>query len=221
MTESPVNIKQAGVSKWSMVDIDGMAAYASNDGIVVIDGGQATLAFSEQFFTRDVWRARCAAGFSTMRFAAWDGRLIVWSSTNAFTPFMVRLDEAKGAMTDIPGLVAGCSYVSPVGDQLYYARSNVVYQFAGGSDTGAAWTSREIVLAAPANFGIAQAICSGAWSVSFLADGVIKHTKVLTGNATFRLPAGFESDRWKISISGNGRFRELRVATTVEELKKM
>lgn len=221
MTESKINAAQAGVSKWAVAEIDGLAAYASNDGIVVIDGTQATLGYSEQFFTRDVWRARYGAGLASMRFAVWDGWLAVYSSVAAFTPFLIRLDEAKGSMTDIPGMVAACSFVSPLSDQFYYARSNQLWQFAGGSDATASWRSREIVLNGPVNFGIAQAVCEGSWSVSFIADGVVRHTRALTGNATFRLPSGFKSDRWKVALSGTGRFRELRVAESARELGKI
>lgn len=218
MTESKINSPQAGVSKWAMADVMGMLAYASHDGIVVIDGNQATLAFSDPFFTRDVWRARCGAGLASMRFAVWDGRLVVYSSAAAFTPFLIRLDEARGAMTDLPGLAAACSFVSPLSDQCYVVRGNALYQFAGGSDTPASWQSREIVFNAPLNFGIAQAVCEGSWSVSVIADGVVRHTQALIGNQTFRLPSGFKSARWKVAIAGVGRFRELRIAETPHEL---
>ena len=226
MTDSKINSPQAGVSKWSMADVGGMLAYASNDGIVVAEGGQTTLDYSEQFFTRDVWRARYGAGLATMRFAVWDGRLLVYSSGAAFTPFLIRLDEAKGAMSDIPDLIAGCSFVSPLSDQCYYARGNLLYQFAGGSDVAASWQSREMVLNSPVNFGVAQAVCEGSWELKFYAKikvgavmvSTLMYTKTLTVDETFRLPGGFKSDRWKVALSGTGRFRELRVAETVKEL---
>lgn len=218
MTERKINSAQAGVSKWAMADVMGMIAYASHDGIVVIDGSQATLGYSEQFFTRDVWRARYGAGLSSMRFAVWDGRLVVYSSANAFAAFMIDLDEAKGALTDLPNLDAKCSFVSPMSDQFYYASGNRLFQFGGGSDVEACWRSREIVLNSPVNFGIAQALCEGEWTVSLMADGVVKHTEALTGAKIFRLPSGFLSARWMVTITGTGRFRELRVAGSAPEL---
>ena len=81
----------------------------------------------------------------------------------------------------------------------------------------------------PVNFGAAQALVEGSWSVEFWAyvknkntnafEWQLKHTEALaTGLTTFRLPGGFESDRYKVKITGAGRFRELRVAQTAREL---
>lgn len=226
MTETKLKTPQAGVSKWSLADVGGMIAYASNDGIVVVEGGQATLAYSEQFFTRDVWRNLYRSGFSTMRFSVWDGRLIVYSSTAAFTPFMIRLDEAKGAMTELPGFTAACSFVSPLSDQCYYAKGNALYQFAVGADQSATWQSREMHFNKPINFGFAQVVGTGNWTVEFYSNNkngalVLRSSKVVAGSADFRLPSGFLSDRWQIKVTGSGRMRELRVAQTAGELKVM
>lgn len=222
MTYSVLNIQQAGASKWALADLGGQIVYASHDGIVAFDGGLPTMAFSDNYFTRDVWRQRYAAGLATMRFAVWDGRLIVFSSENAFTPFMIGLDEAKGAMTELPGLVAQSAFVSPVADQCYIVNGASLARVAAGPQMEATWTSRTFVLNGPCNYSVAQAICSGNWSVSFYADGELKHTQSnLDGNTTFRLPDGFLSDRWQVSITGTGRFRELRVAESAQEMKAM
>jgi hypothetical protein len=222
MTYSKLNIQQAGVSKWALADVGGQIVYASHDGIVAFDGGLPTMTFSDNYFTRDVWRARYAAGLATMRFAVWDGRLLVYSSAAAFTPFMISLDEARGAMTELPGLVAQCSFVSPVADQCFIVNGADLRRFAGGPALTASWTSRTFVLNAPCNFSVAQAVCSGSWTVRFYADGVLRHTQAgLSGNVTFRLPSGFLSDRWQFAIQGTGAFRELRVAETAADLKAM
>lgn len=222
MTYSVLNIQQAGASKWSLADIGGQIVYASHDGIVAFDGGLPTMDFSDNYFTRDVWRARYAGGLASMRFAVWDGRLIVYSSVAAFTPFMIGLDEARGAMTELPGLAAQCSFVSPVADQCFIAVGPDLRRFAAGPALQATWTSRTFVLNGPCNYSVAQAVCSGDWTIRFYADGVLRHTQSgLGGNTTFRLPGGFLSDRWQISISGSGAFRELRLADTAADLKAL
>lgn len=230
MTETKIKASQAGVSKWAMADLGGVLLYASNDGIVAVEGNQAVLTYSEQYFTRDVWRNLYSGGFSTMRFMVWDGRLVVYSSTAAFTPFMIRLDEAKGAMTELPALIANCDFVSPLSDQSYFITGNQLYQFAGGTDLQAIWMGPEMEFRVPSNFGMAQALVEGAWSIEFWAlekvGGVdqirLKFTKaVTTGITDFRLPSGFLSDRWQVKITGTGRFRELRVGNTANELKAM
>lgn len=156
-----------------------------------------------------------------MRFSVWDGRLIVFSSISAFTPFMIRLDEAAGAMTDLPELVAQTAFVSPESDQCFYARGRYIFRFNGGVDQVALWQSRELVLPAPDNFGVCKALIEGAWTIGFYADGVLRYSKSLTtGETTFRLPAGFKSDRWKFAIQGIGRFREMAVARTPNQLTR-
>ena len=232
MTVSKVNVDQAGSSKWSIAVVDGVVMYASNDGLVALTGATASLMQGQKFFTREVWRKRYGAGLSSMRFAVWDGRLVVYSSAASFTPFMIRFDEADGTMTDLPGFAAQCSFLSTLSDQLYYAAGNTLYQFNGGTAQNAAWQSAERVLPRPLNFGVAQALVEGTWSVEFWAyvknptTGVfeyqLKHTEALAGGLkNFRLPGGFESDRYRIKIAGAGRFRELRVAQTFRELSTL
>lgn len=222
MTTAKLNVSQAGVSKWSIAAVDGTVIYASNDGLVVLNGNSASLMQSEKFFTRDVWRARYSSGLSSMVFSVWDGRLVVFSNTGAIVPFMIRMDEADGTMTVLPDLVASCAFISQLSDQFYYARNNGLYQFNGGTAQNAEWFSKEEVLTRPTNFGFAQAVVEGNWSIEFYAGGVLRHTKaVTTGVTDFRLPSGFKADRWKIRITGQGRFRELRIANTAAELARV
>jgi hypothetical protein len=222
MTYSVLNTQQAGASKWALADLGGQIVYASHDGIVAFDGGLPSMAMSEIYFTRDVWRAKYGPGLASMRFAVWDGRLIVYSAENAFTPFMLGLDEARGAMTELPNLRAQCSFVSPVADQCFIVNGASLVRLAGGPLLTARWISRTFIMLRPCNFSVAQAVCSGSWTVEFYADGVLKHTQTaLNGNETFRLPSGFLSDRWQVAIYGTGTFRELRVAETATDLKAM
>lgn len=229
MTTMRLNVDQAGVSKWSMAVVNGVCVYASNDGIVSLNGATASLERSLSFFTRDVWRERYRTGLSSMRFSVWDGRLIVFSGNGSFTPFMIRFDEADSAMTDLPNFSASAAFVSMLSDQCYYMNAKNLYEFNGGNDLTATWQSREMVLPRPLNFGIAQAMVEGNWSVEFWAytknqtTGTFAHqlfhTQALTdGLTTFRLPGGFESDRYRVKITGKGKFRELRVAQTAREL---
>lgn len=132
-------------------------------------------------------------------------------------------------MTELPDFAAKCHVVNPISDQFYYANGSKLYQFAGGTLQNATWQSSEKVLLRPVNFGAAQAIVEGNWNVEFWAyvknlstgfyEYQLKHSQsVATGQTDFRLPSGYESDRYRIKITGNGRFRELRVAQAFGEL---
>lgn len=232
MTVSKINVDQAGSSKWAIAVVDGVVMYASNDGLVALTGASASLMQGQKFFTREVWRQRYGAGLSSMRFAVWDGRLVVFSSSGAFTPFMIRFDEADGTMTDLPTFAAQCAFISPLSDQFYYARGNTLYQFNGGADIAATWQSAERVLPRPLNFGVAQALVEGNWSLELWAyvknpttgafEYQLKHTEALAGGLkNFRLPGGYESDRYRVKLAGAGRFRELRVAQSFRELSSL
>lgn len=232
MTVSKINVDQAGSSKWAIAVVDGVVMYASNDGLVALTGASASLMQGQKFFTREVWRQRYGAGLSSMRFAVWDGRLVVFSSSGAFTPFMIRFDEADGTMTDLPTFSAQCAFVSPLSDQFYYASGNTLHQFNGGTDISATWQSAERVLPRPLNFGVAQALVEGNWSLELWAyvknpttgafEYQLKHTEALAGGLkNFRLPGGYESDRYRLKLAGTGRFRELRVAQSFRELSSL
>lgn len=245
MTVARLNVDQAGVSKWSLAVVDGAVMYASHDGLVVLHGGTASLAQGQRFFTREVWRERYASGLSGMRFSTWDGRLVVFHGSGAFTPFMIRTDEADGTMTDLPALNAQCAFVSQLSDQFYYAQGSMLYQFNGGADLTATWQSRELVLPAPYSFGMLQAVCTGQWTLTMTASlstppqtglgtstrgpwtivvsaqSVTAYVALSAGTTTIRIPGGFESDRWKVKLTGKGRFRELRMARSGRELARL
>ena len=223
MTAAELNITHAGVSKWSIANVGGLVMYASHDGIVVIEGVMGSLTYSNRFFTRDVWKQRYSAGFSSMRFAVWDGRLIVYSTTNAFTPFMLRFDETGGTMTELPTFAPACTFISPITDGMYYAVGTGLYQFNGGAPLAAHWKSRETVVQGTANYAACEVLCTGTWTLTLWSDnedGVMQQRfqRTVTGNARFRPPAGYRSRRYELELSGSGSFREFRIADSFRTL---
>lgn len=229
MSEVPLSIPQAGVSKWSMLSLNGRAIYACQDGIVAINGGQPDLSLSERFFTREVWRKRYGAGLSSMEFAHYDGRVVVFSKTNAFVPFMLQLEEGGGEMTDLPGLVAQSALVLSTSDQMYTVNGTSLNQFGGGPALPLRWKSGDIVLPAPRVLAIAQVECVGNFEVKFYQAGKLGYSvKLNSGMSTFRLPAepykehaGLPpSDRWQFEIIGAGTFKWIRAAASALEFKR-
>lgn len=232
MTAMLLNVDQPGVSKGAIAVADGAVIYASHDGLVTLNGASASLSQGAAFFTRDTWRQAYANGMSTMRFAVWDGRLVVYSPTALFTPFMIRFDEADGSLTDLNGLVASCTFTNLLTDQLYYASGNRMYQFNGGLDRVAKWQSGELVVPRPVNFGTAQVLSEGNWMfelwayvlnpTSGLYEYQLQHTQELVGGLeTFRLPAGYEARRYRVKVYGAGRMREIRIATSNRDLANL
>lgn len=214
MTQTSLGLPQAGVSKWSILAMDGYIAYASRDGIVLVNGGQGSLSLSEKFFTRKVWNERYGAALGSMQFIYNDGCLIVFSRTQSFTPFMIRLDEARGSMTTMPGFAANAAFAIESAGGMFYSYGTDLFKFAGGADLPLHWRSSDMVLPAPQCFGMAQAECIGTFTVKFYTgmEKTLRHTEVIEStNKTFRLPSGFESDRWQIDIAGTGIFKWIKV----------
>lgn len=230
MQEIPLDIDQPGVSKWAVCMLNGSAVYASRDGIVGIAGMQPDMSMSERFFTRKEWRARYGAALATMQFAYYDGQLVVFSRTGAFTAFMVQLDEANGAMTELPDWKANAAAMVVTSDQLYTLTGTSLSQFGGGADLALHWRSGDIVLPKPTILAKAQAECEGDFTIKFYQKGQLGFTqKITTGSTTFSLPsgpipghAGLEpSDRWQIDISGKGTFKWLKAASSSRGLAEV
>jgi hypothetical protein len=230
MSQTILDIPQAGVSKWAILNVKGMVFYASHEGIVVINGGQADMRLSERFFTRATWRARCNNTLSDMQMAYYDGRILFFSKSNAFTAFMIDLDEADGAMTDLPNLVAQTASVLVTTDQMYTVNGTSLNQFAGGNYATLRWKSDNHIFADPTIFAIAQAECVGNFTINFYQYGVLGYSvQIPTGQTVFRLPAGpYQTfpglpicDRWQIEIIGSGIFKRLKLAQSGQGLKEV
>lgn len=223
MTAAPLNITQAGISKWAIANVNGQVMYASHEGIVVVIGVMGSLSYSDRFFTRDVWKQKYAAGFAKMRFANWDGRLIVYATDNSFTPFMLRFDETGGTMTELPNFSPACTFISPITDGLYYVVGSNVYQFAGGNPLTTTWKSCEKVVDGTVNYGACEVLCTGAWTVTLFSDnedGVMQQRwqKAVTGNQRFKPPSGYRSRRYQLNLTGSGVFREIRLGESFQTL---
>ena len=230
MAELPIDAPQGGVSKWSMVSIEGMAFYASNDGIVMINGMQASLQLSQKFFTRKKWRELYGVGLDTMQFAHYDGRIVVFSKTGAFKAFMIELQESGGEMTELAGFTAQTALTLVTSDQMYTVQGSALKQFGGGADLPLLWRSGDIVLPMPVILAIAEVECEGEFEVQFHEGGRLGYTKKLTsGKTVFRIPdrtngthAGCRpSSRWQFQIRGAGTFKWLKAAASAEELRKI
>ncbi len=222
MTQEKLNVEQAGVSKFAMASIEGRLIYASHDGLVTITGGRASLSDSEMFFTREIWRAKYANGLSSMQFAEYDGALIVFSRAGSFTPFSIRFDESRGAMSEISNFQPASAFYLVTSDGLYYTKSGTLYQFAVGDYKRCRWRSKEIVQDKPNCYSVANAWCKGEFSIEFWADGVLRHTEsIIDQERTFRLPAGYRASHWQIVVEGKGQFKRLRIANSGRQLGEM
>lgn len=223
----------------ALTPIPGGWAFASPAGIVMLNGISANLELSLKLFTSEMWFNRYVKPSVNLQLAYHADMLLVFDGVNAtfstpgFTPFLLRLGPGAPAMTELPGLVLSGASVESVfmGQRQLYGYLAHQSNGAGGYVTrlvqfGAlaagrtmAWRSREAVMAQPAAFAVAAVRCTGAFDIAIYADGVLRHTEHVSGDDTFRLPAGFKARHWQVEITGNGTFKSLCLAGSPRELQ--
>ena len=76
MSQTRLAAEQSGWSQTSITHVDGAAVYAGNDGLVSVNGGQASIKGSQELFRREDWRKMYGAAKLNLRLAQHDGRLL-------------------------------------------------------------------------------------------------------------------------------------------------
>ena len=219
-TARPVKLAapQAGVAQRSMVNIDGGVAYASSDGVVLVDGTSGSMDMSQKLFTRERWQTLYGDILHdySMRFSYQDGRLIVSSDTQA-KGFILRFDEDVGdlARTNVK---YDAAFQLPVEDALYYSVGTGIYKFNTGSPLAFDWWSRDIIFASPECFG-AGFLRGDAVTLTIYMDDVQVYSQLIQPGY-FRLPSGLpQTLRMSLRLQGTGSVYEISIAQTMAELK--
>jgi hypothetical protein len=223
MMERKLGQQQAGLSKRGMCDCGSFIAYLSNDGIVLVENGQASLTMSQRFFTRFDWRGLYGALFSKMELAFFDGTLYCFTDTGV--GFSIRFDEAEAQFSRIDTPVTA-NFVLPLTDSLYVAQGNSLFIFGNAASFRPfSWTSREYILPTPMNYGALQTIGFGQYKVEVLVDGQVRYSADVMGNHTTKLPSGFKSRKWRVRLSsqstGSVFVREVYLAPTLGALRNV
>ena len=157
MVEEKIEVNLPCINGRGLVDLGYSVAYPSNDGLVVVSNGNATVA-TDALFTRADWQklspATLVAGQFTGRyFASYSYTDIDGQSVTSGTividltgqqPFVLRHRfKADSLYYDLPS------------GQLYYMSNNTVYQFdaLGQTNETMIWKSKRFVLPQPCAFG--------------------------------------------------------------------
>ncbi len=213
-----LQVPQAGVAQRSMVSLDGVVAYASNDGIVLINGTQGSMEASQSLFTRDVWRAQYGNILtdSSIRLSYHDGFLVGSSNTQA-KGFIVRMDDGPATYTRTSERWDS-AFQLPVTDTLYYSVGANVYQFRGGTPATLTWHGKDHVFGRYERFGAGYLRADGNVTVTIYADGV-QHFSGTVAPGYFRIPDGRRALRWSVKMVSQAQVHELALASTMSELR--
>lgn len=156
MVEEKIEVNLPCINGRGMVDLGYSVAYPSNDGLVVVGNGGATVA-TDALYTRPKWQkltpetivAGQFAGryFASFRYAETDGSVTAGTRIIDLTgqqPFVLRADIAPTAFY----------YDLPTG-LLYFLVNDTVYEWdaLGQVNEIMTWTSKRVILPAPASFG--------------------------------------------------------------------
>lgn len=217
-------IAQAGVAQRSMTTVDGAVVFASQDGVVAVEGSQATLNLSQKYWNREDWRARYGDSLNdaSLRFGYSDG-FLVGLSYNRAAGFIVRFDEAPGTLTQFNQQFDTMLQL-PVTDTLYYTYQGGIYQFRGsGTNYAMEWWSKTFIFPEYKNFGAGYIRCDGPTTIELYANEETSPYYSVTINSTgyFRLPAGRRELRWSFRVTGSSTVHELAFANDLGELRSV
>lgn len=226
MSQTYLPIDQAGWSDTAMARVEGVSAYASNDGLVSVAGGQPSIRDSQALFTRKDWRAAFGAARQNLRLAHHDGYLLglvdpTYPIGASAEPFLLRLDEAAGSYCrlDAGQPLYGAGISGPT-DQLLVGTATGVAEFAGSATAlSYTWQSGDIMHPNPTGYRAGFIDCTGSVTVEVYADTVLRRTVAVTGRTEFRLPDGPDAYRWSVKLIGTATVREISLGATFMELK--
>ena len=170
------------------------------------------------------WQALIGANQASVRLAWWDGKLLLYF-VGVDAAMLFDFDEGSGNLSLVSGLGNPrfhVRYTSPDGLWMINNRTPTLL-FAGTNVRGLTYLSRTWELPKPVSFATGQIRQEGTTTVKVYADEVLKLTHTVTGNGTFRLPAGFLAHRWHYELSRAsgmaGAVRSFWLAESAEDLK--
>ncbi|EGR0766134.1 hypothetical protein ETS23_20915 [Vibrio parahaemolyticus] len=212
LTGSQINLEQACVSASSLVVVNGMAMYASPDGLVSVGSGSATV-LTAPLMTREQWQS-----YNPSSIRAWanEGKYVALCDAGAFV-----YDPVSQSFITLSGSW-DAAYNDLYSDKLFLAKGNEVYVWKGDlTEKSLTWQSKTFLTPIDVLLTCArvQSPNSERLSVEFYADGELLHSipaGELTNDA-FRLPA-IRATKWIVKIMGDAKVERILLATSMQEL---
>ena len=157
MIEERIEVNLPCINGRGLVDLGYSVAYPSNDGLVVVSNGGATVA-TDALFTRPAWQklspSTLVAGQFTGRYFASYSYLEIDGTTRTEGTFVIDLTNQQPFVLRYPFKADALYYDLPSG-QLYFLIGNEVFEFdaIGSMNEIMTWKSKHYVFPAPVSFG--------------------------------------------------------------------
>lgn len=245
MTFSRVDDPYPCVSKKSIVNIGGGVIFSSNGGLVEYSPNTGTTLITEALFDWDTWNELLDP--TTVKGFYYEGR---YFATHSKGSFIFAPDRQGGGVFITVDEQFDTAWDDPVSDKFYYAKGTDgdIYSWNEPDQPFqvGTWRSRTIRLDEFSNMAAARVIAdyedsSDVWDATEInwedktspwdidgnllfelyVDKQLIFQRVLSDSKTFKLPIGYKSDRFSVSISGSVRIRGIHLATAASELKRV
>lgn len=218
LSADKLDANQSCVSRRSMVAANGGVFYASPDGYCFASQAGVEVA-TAALFSREDWQKLDP---SSILAAVHDNVLYFWYTGNGGGCYGLDMNARK--LTRFGGAdLATALFVDVVSDAVYAAFQGHIYQlFSPAAERlPGTWTSGLMVLPAQAPFAWGKVVSNfeaGPVTLTWTADGAVRHTKTVSSIEPFRLPPGRYLEH-TLSITSQSRVTTVVMASTTEELK--
>ena len=219
-----IDVKQACVSKKSLVDMGQYAIYASPDGLVLVDGTTAQL-ITKDYFSREDWQVYWSP--ANLVSFLWENKYVGFN-TALNKGFIFSIQDGSSAFVELSEYYDAGHYDSE-DDTLYVkASSGDVFQFGRNfaAPRNFQWKSKQFVMPRPMSFSCARVEISydapednNAVTILVWGDGMLVHSETIDRADHFmRLPGDNLYRVWEVQLSGSKEVTKVTLATSPSEL---
>lgn len=213
MSLTRMQIKQACVSKRSIADAGFGCFAASPDGLMLVSDSGVQIV-TEALMSRREWQALDP---STILGVFHDGRYFgFYDDGTTQAGFIYKHADGELTWTDIH---ATAVFQDARNDALYLLVDGEIQKWDSSASAMTARLKSKRFRVSRINMTCAK-IIADTYPVTFklYADGVLKQTKTVTGDAPFWLASGFRPDYIEFEATFTGRIQPVQIATSPEEL---
>jgi len=207
---------QACVSKRSVVNFGDILAYASPDGVTIIDAaGNASIATSG-LFTRDEWQALKPTSMMAVR---WEKYYLCFYDTGTTTGGFY-LDPKNPEFVAYTNIYPLAKHNDLVSDLVYLnVGGNVVEWDNNTTYLTYTYRPKPVVTVTPIRLAGAK-VWASSYPVTFnmYVDGTLQYTYSVPDAKPFRFPSGFKGRTWQPEITGTANVKRISMASTIGEL---
>lgn len=235
------------LNKNSIANMGFGVMYATHDGLALYSTTTGPQLATRLLYNSDTWNADLDP--STLIGTAYKDTYLAWHSTGGIS--FERDEKVGGFFVDlITAQSPEATWYDPLTNNLYYAAgtSGDVYLWDDLTQPAQPfeWKSKVMVTNDTINIGAAQVdadyaatspvwdLVTETWGLSttqwnndggitfkLWVDGVLVSTQQLDNRNVFRLPRGYRSDKFEISVEGSVQLKSIRIAETPTGLREI